>query len=388
MLKLGARRQIQSRLREEAVMTHLRVLAGEQAEGVPHGDTLEYLLVRVPYTALSGVRTEMIRKLLRSRVLDNHRLLGIYHRIVIDGSGIKSSDTRCCEHCLTMTSSATGKTIYYHKVLEAKLVTENGLALSVETEFIENPGQNEDKQDCELRAFYRLAPRLKKAFPHLPICLVLDAIYACAPVMKICEDYHWKYIINFKEGSMPAKYEEFQSLIQSVQQENKFSFTMAHGIRQEYRFATDIAHGQYTFNAIQCIEYNPETGESKYFAWMTNLSVTQDRCTAIANQGGRIRWKIENQGFNAQKNGGYRLEHAYSNHDNASKCYYILAQIAHIINQLIEKGSLITQEARKKIGSIRNIARLLLESIRTAPMTEEKYQALFAKPFQIRLNSS
>jgi hypothetical protein len=369
-------------------MTHLNALTGEHMESVAHGDTLEYLLERVPYTEFAHVRTEMVRKLLRSRVLDNHRLLDTYHRIVIDGSGIRTSNERCCAHCLTMTSSVTGKTIYYHKVLEAKLVTENGFALSIATEFIENPGKDVDKQDCELRAFYRLAPRLKKAFPLLPICLLLDAIYACEPVMKICEDYQWKYIINFKEGSLPAKYEEFQSLCRSVQQKNRFTFIMADNIRQEYMFATDIAHGKYTFNAIQCIEHTTDTGESKHYAWITNLTVSHDRCVAIANQGGRVRWKIENEGFNIQKNGGYCLEHAYSNNVNASKCYYLLMQISHIINQLIEKGSLISQETRKKIGSIRNIARLLLESIGTTLMTEEKYTVLFAKPFQIRLNST
>ena len=29
----------------------------------------------------------------------------------------------------------------------------------------------------------------------------------------------------------------------------------------------------------------------------------------ISNHGGRLRWKIENEGFNVQKNGGFGLEH-------------------------------------------------------------------------------
>jgi hypothetical protein len=40
------------------------------------------------------------------------------------------------------------------------LVTTDGLAFSVMTEFIENPGEKPTKQDCELKAFYRLADRL------------------------------------------------------------------------------------------------------------------------------------------------------------------------------------------------------------------------------------
>ena len=46
-------------------------------------------------------------------------------------------------------------------------MTHAGLVFSVMTEFIENPSQYPSKQDCELKAFYRLADRLKQRFPHL-----------------------------------------------------------------------------------------------------------------------------------------------------------------------------------------------------------------------------
>jgi len=39
----------------------------------------------------------------------------------------------------------------------------------------------------------------------------------------------------------------------------------------------------------------------------------------------RLRWKIENEGFNVQKNlGGFNLEHPYSQDPNASKVFYLL----------------------------------------------------------------
>ena len=50
---------------------------------------------------------------------------------------------------------------------------------------------------------------------------------------------------------------------------------------------------------------------------------------------GRLRWKIENEGFNTQKNLGYNLEHKYSRIDfNATRNYYQCMQIAHLIEQL------------------------------------------------------
>jgi len=57
-----------------------------------------------------------------------------------------------------------------------------------------------------------------------------------------------------------------------------------------------------------------------------------------------LRWKIENEGFNEQKNGGYNLQHKFSRTSfNASQNYYQCLQIAHIINQLAHKTSKIKE---------------------------------------------
>ena len=60
----------------------------------------------------------------------------------------------------------------------------NGLALSVGTEFIENERMDVEKQDCELKAFYRLVKTLKADFPQTRVCLLLDGLFACAPVLS------------------------------------------------------------------------------------------------------------------------------------------------------------------------------------------------------------
>ena len=47
------------------------------------------------------------------------------------------------------------------------------------------------------------------------------------------------------------------------------------------------------------------------------------------------------------------------------KNFYLFMQIAHILNQLIEKGSLLGDNIKRTFGSIRNISRRILESLRT-----------------------
>lgn len=65
----------------------------------------------------------------------------------------------------------------------------------------------------------------------------------------------------------------------------------------------------------------------------------------------------------------------------------MLLQIAHFISQLIEKGSLL-KVLKKSLGSIRNIARRLLEELRCFIFTPEEATQAITKRFQIRFDTS
>ena len=112
-------------------------------------------------------------------------------------------------------------------------------------------------------------------------------------------------------------------------------------------------------------------GTEQYFAWLTALPVGRKTVEEIAEKGGRARWKVENEGFNRQKNSGLNLEHVYSTDPEKWKVYYLLLQIAFLIVQLLERGSLLRRlaaELGRKVwelfGSLKNLARRLLESMR------------------------
>jgi hypothetical protein len=108
----------------------------------------------------------------------------------------------------------------------------------------------------------------------------------------------------------------------------------------------------------------------------------------LANEGGRLRWKIENEGFNTQKNGGFELKHAYSEDEIATKIFYVLLHIAPLIFQLVEKGSLFRQAFLKGVGSLKNIAFCLLEAWRNLRLNTNGLVNLFNGKFQIRFDSS
>src|SRR5205823_1371858 len=131
------------------------------------------------------------------------------------------------------------------------------------------------------------------------------------------------------------------------------------------------------------------------FAWLTPLPVGQKTVEEIAQKGGRYRWKVENEGFNRQKNSGLNLEHVYSIDPEKWKAYYVLLQIAFILVQLLERGSLLRRLADeqgrpvwKLFGSLKNVARRLLESVRFLHWQEEWFDPHQARKQRMGLDSS
>jgi hypothetical protein len=56
--------------------------------------------------------------------------------------------------------------------------------------------------------------------------------------------------------------------------------------------------------------------------------------------------------------------------------------------QLVERGSLLIQEARKLFGSLKGMARRLAESIRNVLVPADAIDSALAAKIEIRLNSS
>jgi hypothetical protein len=380
-LRLASRRQWRLESQSEIFTENVNRILNCQMDQMPHGDTLVYYLTRVPLEPFQDLNHRMIRRLIRTKSLDGFRLYGTL-TVGIDGTGQHVFRQKHCDHCLVQKKD--GKILYYfHNVLEAKIVCPNGLVLSIGTEFIENEDPSASRQDCELNAFFRLARAIKKAFPQLRLCLLLDGLYACAPVLKLCEDFRWKYIITFKEGSLPSAWEEFSTL-KKLTPRNRVSHAVRKDVVQALRWVEDLDHKGQRFNAIECLEHDAGKGMKKRFAWITNVDVGCKSVITLANKGGRLRWKIENEGFNTQKNGGYELEHPYSKHPRAMKIFYHLLQIAHLLQQLVEKGSLL-KTLRATWGSIKNFIRRLCEQFRHVLVSAE---ALNPGAIQIRLDSS
>jgi hypothetical protein len=386
-LKLASRRQIRFELDTATALENVHRLCGQQHPSVAHPDTLQHYLTLLPAGELEGLRDMMIRRLVRMKALDDQRVEGAL-LVAVDGTGQLTFHQRHCPHCLTKKSG--DKVIYYHPVLEAKLVTPTGLAFSLGTEFIQNPDPNPSKQDCELKAFLRLAGQIKKSYPQLRMCFLFDGLYANGTIFDLCRTNHWDYIITFKEGSLSALWREYQTA-KYLQPANHCLLENPGQPKQSFAWVNGLVHvddqgRKHQVNAMECRE--EVDGKTTTFAWLTSVTLEhRNVVTRLANRGGRCRWKIENEGFNIQKNGGYALEHAYSTHPQAWKHWYVLLQIAHLVMQLLERGNLLG-DVQKVYGSLKAMARRLAESLRFHLVELCARDAVACRRMQIRLNSS
>ncbi len=392
VFKIGSRRNVKYRMGSNACLANVNFLFSTQGmkplEKVPSGDTLNYSFEQLPPAYFGKIRTEMARSLIRQKCFVSSRLLNRYYVVGVDGTELFWFDERHCESCLTRTVKKGPEEVvqYYHPALEAKLLCRNGMVFSLETEFIANaPNQPElSKQDCELKGFYRLEKDLKRDFPQMEICMVLDGLYAGAPTFEVCRKNRWGYLITLKEGSILSLYQEFMDLRHRVA-ENRFVHE-GNGVKREYAWVSEIEYEGHLLNILECVEFKSNEKPTR-FLWVTNLAVTAHSCLALA-EAARRRWKIENEGFNVQKNGDYELEHAYSLDPVGLKNFYLLLQMGHTINQLMEKGNLLKAPIVSLYGSIRNFTLSLCFSFTKSVFDSEAMKVFLNQPRQIRFNTS
>jgi hypothetical protein len=388
LLKEGSRNAMNNECKEvKFINNYFRLFK----MGLPHMDTVEDFLRVLDEGELEQLKATLVSGLIERRVFHKFKLLGKRFIVAVDGTGVASYDDDYCGECLHKTYKS-GNTVYFHHVLEAKLVTSNGLSISLATEWIYNdPERGFNKQDCESKAFKRLAVKLKQYFPRLPICITADGLYPNQHFIAICEQNNWDFIVVLQDGNLKSLQEEIRLLPKPDQYAlERYIVRGGERISQQYRWANDLEYKGHTLSWIECNEetITKDTGKqtNKRFVHITNLNI--DRKTACQiSTAGRLRWKIENEGFNSQKNQGYEMKHKYSRTSfQALKNYFQCLQIAHMINQLVvlssDISSLLSEDTKM---TVKHLWKCLIGFLQNGQISDKELNYIKEKRWQIRL---
>lgn len=326
---------------------------------LPHMDSVDIVMRKIPNHELENLKTHLVKGLITKKIFYKYRIFGKFFNVSIDGTGIMTiseANIDNYQNALFRTYNKGKKDefkIYFINVLEAKLVCPNGFCVSLQTEWIENSDTSEEyeKQDCELKAFTRLAGKLKSEFPRLPICIVGDGLYPNKNIFNICRDNNWAWIFTFKEGNLTSIWDELNSReinndVKSLQDTAQIPFKDEEGkistkeIILSYYWLRNLDYKEHRCHWVSLVETRDKEIIHK-FVFLTSFVSTNKTVREIIKNG-RLRFKIENEGFNTQKNLGYSLKHKYSeSNELATKNYYTCIQIAHMINQVFELSTVV-----------------------------------------------
>ena len=291
-------------------------------------------LADVEPAALEQVLVQLVRYLIRSKWFMDAMLWGCIC-VAVDGT--------LCERKRGVALSDREKRRY---ALEARIITPWGWNIPLLTEAVDAYDTEREKQDCEYRAFLRLAARLKELFPKQAFCIVGDALYCSRPIMETCRKNKWEFILTFKDGAMPKVYEAAHSVMarsggaERIVRKDEDGRDLFCG---EKRWC-DVRECEYElgerldFRVVRYEQWYP-FDEAYFGEFATSFEVTDARRALEVVAWGRRRWNIEN-GFKVEKHGGFGLEHTFCNNDTVGRNYHVLMQIAYVLWQVFDTGVL------------------------------------------------
>ena len=397
VFQMASRREANRTLSRPAFMTMLQTLFPE-LETLPHADTLHRVLSRLEVEQLEQAHVELLRRLIRDKKFRRYLIARCYP-IAIDGSQKLVRDGQWWdEHWLERRrQSAEGESVQqYVYILEANLVLYNGVTLPLLSEFLSYAAGDPDdhKQDCERNAFHRLAQRLKRYFPRLPVMLLLDGLYPNGPLMERCRRYGWQFMIVLPEKCLPSVWEEVHALKPRLRQQRHYQRWQ--GRQQQFWWVNDIDYRydhdrkHLPVHVVGCEEtwqeVDPESGElvdkQATHVWLSSAPLNRHNVHERCNLGARQRWGIETS-FLIEKRQGYGYTHAFSHHWNAMRGYHYLMRLAHLLNAL----ALATKRVKKQCRAmgVHAFLRWVRESCANRWLRSEWLEQLRRQPPQLRL---
>lgn len=271
-------------------------------------DVLRYSLCGFEVTGLEEMLVQSNRTLKRGKVFDAGRVQG---RIIaaLDGIEVLSSYSRCCDSCLErrVSSRQAGVKIervqYYHRAVGCQIISspvKSFLAL----EWL-LPGEGEDT--AALRLLHRIPHLYGSRFFDI---LLLDALYAQAPVLRLAEKIGWDLIISLKQNQRDL----YQSAIRLFARRPVDSTATETQGGKTYQiqlwdtaglpFSSDYPHPVRVVRSEETLTQNhyrqrqlqPETTDHEWL-WITTLD-SQAFPAPQVRRLGHDRWKLENNGWN------------------------------------------------------------------------------------------
>jgi len=320
-------------------------------ESIPCDTQMRAILDGVEPETLRPSFQLIFRELQRGKELEPYSYLSGHYLLSLDGTGYFSSHKVHCENCLTKTLK-NGEVLYHHQMLGAAIVHPD---LSEVIPLMPEPIMKQDgenKNDCERNAAKRFLEKFRQDHPHLKTIIVEDALSSNGPHIRELQRHNLRFILGVKESD--HKY-LFNQVAQARESGTSTLYeTTEKGVTRRYHFVNKIplnaSNQDVVVNFMEYWEIS-DKGDEKYFAWVTDMTITRFNCCGIM-RGGRARWKIENETYNTLKNQGYHFQHNFGHGEkNLSVVFPLLMMLAFLFDQALQIACPLFQAALTKLHS-------------------------------------
>jgi hypothetical protein len=307
----------------------------------------------------------VFRQAQRGKLLERFVFMKGCYLISLDGTGYFSSEKLFSSFCLQKTNSKTGKTTYHLQTLAAVIVHPHQKeVIPLPPEPISNQ-DGQTKNDCERNAARRWLQKFRKDHPRLKAIVTEDGLSPNAPHIRDLKANRCHFILGVKQGDHEHL---FNYIKEALRKGKAIEHAMVDGedprILHRFRFFHHVPLNQSNQDLrVNVLEYwECKDDQSKYFSWVTDFEITRGNAHEIM-EGGRARWKVENETINTLKNQGYNFEHNYGlGQTFLSMIFVSLMMLAFLVDQIQQITCPVFRAARKKAGCKRE----LWENIRAA----------------------
>jgi hypothetical protein len=297
--------------------------------------------------------TKVFAAFQRGKGLEEFEYMDGFVLISGDGTGHFSSSNVSCPHCCVK-KQQNGDVTYYHQMFGACIVhpdKKNVIPLCPEV-ILNQDGDS--KNDCERNACKRFLENFRREHPHLKAILVEDGLSSTAPHIRMIEEYGLLYILGAKPGDHQFLFEQLEASDETVD----YEFKTDEGYYHQFRFLNGASLNKSNQDVkVNILEYRctDPKGKELNFSWVTNITLSTTNVLKVA-EGGRARWKIENETFNTLKNLGYNFEHNYGHGKKyLSTVLCMLMMLAFLVDQVQELCCTLFQRCKKKAGTYRDL---------------------------------
>ena len=342
----GSKNSLQTALENLKPYQRVAILnyLGLTNDALPHRTSIDDYFSKINPDEINHLLVVLFRWAKQNKIFYNHAgnlLPGDRFYLACDGLWVHKYEAphcvdaegnNACPYCLPRTHNKgkeNEKTYWIHAFVNFALIFPGGLQLpiyvhalkAVQMQLAPSASAEKLKQECELQAAHEIFPKIKEKLGNLPVTLLTDSLYANEPVIQLCEQLRWEYLIVRQEGSLKTLCRTCDGLAATALYQKSYRaqrlIKLKNGgtIEQSVQWFNRVPLGKVSYTNIlrfEEVEKNAKGQVIRKFKteWLNSTAIHKGNCFVFAERG-RMRADHEDL-HNTMKNRGFAAKHDYA----------------------------------------------------------------------------